>query len=127
MKRRRPVSYKIWLSIFGLLGILSPGFSQSSLTLEGVIETHITDEDGTPVNVAFSVEEIDEEGDTVNRHFIIENNNKGKELLTHVGETVQIKGTVRKDKEGNDVLTVWEYTSLADESDDEEKDSENYE
>lgn len=68
------------------------------VTFVGVIEIDDEDDDGNVTQVGIF--------DGKNNYYVIANDAKGKQLLNQVSAKLQVTGTVKKDANDNDVLTV---------------------
>ena len=82
------------------------------VTITGVVNPVEWDDEDNATAVAITVsseiepEEEEEEPETIEEDYYVADNEKGKELLEHIGKTVEATGTVVEDEEGTKTITV---------------------
>ena len=89
-------------------------------TITGIVIPAEWDDDDNIIQVAIPTEDYDE--------YLVEHNEKGKELLAFINYEVEAVGPVRKRKDGEMTITVKRYESLGEyeeEEDVEDEDNEN--
>lgn len=89
-------------------------------TITGIVIPAEWDDDDNIIQVAIQTEDYDE--------YLVEHNEKGKELLSFIDYEVEAVGHVRKRKDGEMTITVKRYESLGEyeeEEDVEDEDNEN--
>ena len=74
------------------------------VTIQGTVVENDWDEDDNVIGVAISTDE---------EYYVVQNSGKGRELLDHLGEDIEVKGTVTRDDDtGISTITVLSYRIL---------------
>lgn len=76
----------------------TPAPKVTPVTVVGMIEIETEDADGNVTQVGIS--------DGINTYYVITNDAKGKQLLSKVATKLAVTGTVKKDADDNNILTV---------------------
>ena len=92
---------------------MKPSNNQIYLTADvtGIIMPHNWDENGKVIQIAIytNKEEV----------YLVEHNQKEKELLNHINQRVAIKGKILRGNDGNPFIVVKNYIVLAEDVEDE--------
>lgn len=90
------------------------------VTIMGIVNSIDWDEDDNVIAVAITVSyesepEEEEEPVVFTEDYVVSNNEKGKELLTYIGKTVEATGAVVEDEDGNKTISVSSYKVIEEE------------
>jgi len=88
-------------------------------TITGIIIPAEWDDEDNIIQVAIQTEDYDE--------YLVEQNEKGKELLAFIDYEVEAVGPVKKRKDGEMTITVKRYESLGEYEEEEDIEDEDYE
>lgn len=88
-------------------------------TITGIVIPAEWDDDDNVIQVAIQSEDYEE--------YLVENNEKGKELLAFIDYEVEVTGTVKERKDGEMMINVKRYEALGEYEEEEDAEDEDYE